>query len=446
MKSPIRAVTTPGRQLIGGALAFVAALGVLLFAFSAFAIDDASRVAESSAVTHYSLPPELLPKAAALYSIHVRLHFFEALYGVAVLALLVRLRVAPRLRDFAERVTPRRFVQALLFVPPFLLAISLLTLPLAAVRHALQRDYGLSVQSWGSWLGDAGKGEMLQMVIAVPLVFGLYAAIRRSPKRWWLYGWLAIVPILVFMIFIAPVVVEPMFDTFEPLGKTHPELVTALGDVAKRGGLDVPADRMFLMKASEKVTTANAYVTGIGATKRIVVWDTTTAQMTVPQTQFVFGHELGHYVLGHIPKFLAFATVVLFFVFFLGARAVRAAVARWGDKLEIRGIGDWASLPLLFLFVSATALVIEPVFATASRAQEHEADVYGLEITHGLIENPSQAAAQAFQTLGEHSLSYPDPNPFFVAWTFDHPALRDRIDFALSYDPWKKGESPQFVR
>jgi Zn-dependent protease with chaperone function len=397
-------------------------------------------------VTHYSLPPDLLAKATALYAIRVRLHFFAALYSLGALLAVVRLRVAPRLRDFAERVTPKRFVQALVFVPLVLLSIDLLSLPLEVYRQHLQRDYGLSVQGWGSWLSDALKGELVELVVATPLVFGLYAVMRRSPRRWWLWGWLATVPILVFTIFITPVLIEPLFDTFEPLDRSHPELVTALGAVAKRGGLDVPPDRMFLMKASEKVTTANAYVTGLGATKRIVVWDTTTAQMTVPQTQFVFGHELGHYVLNHIPKFLTFATVVFFFVFFLGARAVRGAVARWGSGLGIRAVDDWASLPLLVLFVSLMGLVLEPVFATASRVNEHEADVYGLEITHGLIDDPSQAAAQAFQVLGEHALAYPDPNPFFVAWTFDHPPLRDRIEFALAYDPWKKGEAPQFVR
>ena len=106
--------------------------------------------------------------------------------------------------------------------------------------------------------------------------------------------------VIIFVIFISPIVIDPLFNKFEPLDQTNPQLVTAIQQVTHRGGMDIPRDRMFLMKASEKVTTLNAYVTGFGPSKRVVVWDTTIQHASTPETLFVFGHEMGHYVLNHI--------------------------------------------------------------------------------------------------------------------------------------------------
>ena len=121
--------------------------------------------------------------------------------------------------------------------------------------------------------------------------------LRRSPRRWWFYFWLATIPSVVFFIFIAPVWIEPLFNKFEPLTDHHADLVAQIERVVQRAGMQIPPQRMFEMKASEKTTELNAYVTGFGATKRVVVWDTTMEHMTTPQTLFVFGHEMGHYVL-----------------------------------------------------------------------------------------------------------------------------------------------------
>ena len=161
------------------------------------------------------------------------------------------------------------------------------------------------MQQWGSWFGDWGKGLLLGFLFASILGWILYAVLRRSPRRWWFYFWLAMIPILVFVLFITPVWIEPLFNKFEPLTDHHADLVTQIERVVHRGGMDIPPERMFEMKASEKTTELNAYVTGFGQTKRVVVWDTTMEHMTTPQTLFVFGHEMGHYVLGHIPKELA---------------------------------------------------------------------------------------------------------------------------------------------
>jgi len=186
------------------------------------------------------------------------------------------------------------------------------------------------------------------------------------------------------------------------------------------------------MHASDKVTTYNAYVTGFGATKRIVVWDNTARDLTLPQTLFVFGHEMGHYVLHHIYLGLGFSALLMFAGFWLTQRFADSALTRFGERWKIRTMGDWSSLPLLMLLASLLSFVGEPIGSAFSRWEEHAADVYGLEVTRPVTKDAAQTAAQAFQVLGEKSYSYPSPSPFLVFWSYSHPPIADRIRFALS--------------
>ena len=386
-------------------------------------------------VSAYTLSPDQLAKAKALYTVRTTLHFVETIYSIVLLLLILRFRLGPGFRDWAERATRFRFVQALIFVPLLTLLIDGLSLPFGLYSHSLSRRYGLSVQGWGSWFWDWTKGELIGMVLGAILVWLLYVLIRRSPRRWWFYSWLAVQPIIVFLIFLMPVVLDPLFNKFEPLEKNHADLVQAIQKVTSRGGLEINPDRMFLMKASEKVTTANAYVTGIGATKRVVVWDTTTQQMTIPQTLFVFGHEMGHYMLHHIAKGLVFTAVLLFVGFWLTFYLIHWALARWGQSWGIRDLADWASFPALMLLASLIGFVAEPVGNTFGRHIEHQADVYGLNITRDINPDYRQTAAQSFQSLGQHSLSYPYPSDLMVFWLYDHPDISSRVQYALHFEP-----------
>ena len=251
---------------------------------------------------------------------------------------------------------------------------------------------------------------------------------------------------MVFGIFIAPLVIDPLFNKFEPLDKTQPQLVQALENVVNRAGMNIPPERMFLMKASEKTKALNAYVTGFGSSKRVVVWDTTIAKMSQPETVFVFGHEMGHYVLNHVYKGIAFTAVVLFILFYLSYQGIGGLLSRYGPGWGIRDINDWASLPALLLLLSIVGFFVAPIGNTFGRHVEHEADVYGLEVTHGLTPNSSQVAAHSFQILGEVDLADPDPSEFIKFWLYNHPPVAERVRFALDYDPWSKGESPKFVK
>ena len=336
-------------------------------------------------------------------------------------------------------------MQALIFVPLLLLINDILYLPAHIYGQHLELKFDQSIQSWPSWIWDWTKGELILLVCAVPLVLLLYAVIRRSPRRWWLYFWLATLPIMVTVMYVEPMVIEPMFYRFEPLARTHPALVDQLEKMVARGGLAIPPDRMFEMKASEKLKSLNAYVTGIGASKRVVVWDTTLEKTTVPETLSVFGHEMGHYVLGHVRNSMIFFAAFLLLLLFLGYHGLHWLVRRWGPRWRIRDVADWASLPALLLIVAIFGFFTEPVINAYSRHQEHEADVYGIEVIHGLVQDSRAVTTHAFQVLGEVSLDEPNPNPFIEFWLYNHPSISERIAFTQSYDPWTNG-TPKYVK
>ena len=393
----------------------------------------------------YSLPPDKLQRAIEYAHAGYSLHFASEIYAVLILAVIVASGLAANFRDRAAAASKRRFVQTLIFVPLLLLTNDLLYLPANIYGQHLELKFDQSIQSWPSWLWDWTKSEIILLVCAVPLAFLLYAVIRRSPRRWWLYFWLATLPIIVTVMYLEPMVIEPLFYRFAPLEATHPALVGQLETLVARGGLAIPPDRMFEMKASEKLNSLNAYVSGFGGSKRVVVWDTTLQHLTTPETLFVFGHEMGHYVLGHIRNSLFWLSLLLLALLFLGSHILRWTIARWGIKWGIRDTADWASLPLMLLIVAIFSFLSEPLVNGYSRWQEHQADVFGLEITHGLVPDSSAAAAHSFQVMGEIGLDEPNPNHFIEFWLFSHPSTSDRLAFAETYDPWKNGH-PRYVQ
>jgi Zn-dependent protease with chaperone function len=399
----------------------------------------APSVQQKETTKEYTLPPEKLEKAIEYSRARNWLHFIGAIYGVAVLLAVLGLGLSAKFRDWAEAASRRRFVQALIFVPVLSLATDVVSLPLGVYDQHLALRFDQSVQSWPSWVWDWTKGELIGFVISVILVFILYAVIRRSPRRWWFYFWLASLPILFAIIFLSPYVIEPLFFQFDPLAKQHADLVNELEKVVARGGLAIPPERMFEMKASEKLKSLNAYVTGFGASKRVVVWDTTLQKLTTPETLFVFGHEMGHYVLGHIRNSLILAALFALLLLYAGYHGLHWMLGRWGPRWRIRDLNDWASLPALLLFVSVVSFFAEPVTNAYSRWQEHQADIYGLEVIHGLVPNTRDVAAHAFQVLGEVGLDEPNPSAFIEFWIYSHPSTSERVAFAQSYDPWASG-------
>ncbi|HKW88125.1 MAG TPA: M48 family metallopeptidase [Candidatus Acidoferrales bacterium] len=408
--------------------------------------NSANSDKSQSEVKAYTLPPALYDKAVKFSRAEYILYFVDFIWGVVVLLVVLACLLAPKYRDFAERITKRRFLQAAIYSPILLLTLGILQLPTGVYGHWLTRSYGLSIQGWGSWMWDWTKGEIITLIVGFFAVWILYAIMRWSPRRWWLYFWLVVLAFMFIGTFVTPVVIDPMFNKFEPLESKDPELVTALEKVVHRAGMDIPPDRMFWMQESAKGTEIDAYVTGLGASKRVVVWDTTIEKMTVPETMYVFGHEMGHYVLNHIYKGLLFGAVLSLILIYLGFRGMLWALSRRSARWGIRSTDDWASLPVLLLCIAILGFLASPAINGFSRYEEHQADQFGLEVTHGLIPNSNQVAAHSFEILGEVDLADPDPNPFIRFWLFSHPPEAERVKFALTYDPWAEGKQPEFVK
>ncbi len=432
--------------------------------------------AQPTSTQAYNPPPDKLAKAITLSHIRTALDIAGSLWGLAVLWILLATRWAANLAAWAERLLRRRWMQGLLFFAAFLVITTLAGLPLDTIGHAVSRHYGISIQGWGSWTDDLAKSLGLSLLFGTPVLLLFNWLVRVSPRRYWAWIWLVSLPLVLISVLAEPLL-EPIFNKFEPLIKTHPALVVRLETVVARTGIKIAPDRMFLMKASEKSNGLNAYVTGIGATKRFVMWDTATDRLPDDEVLFIFGHESGHYVLNHIPKELVGMTAGMFFVFW-GSAAIagwlaRRFGARWqlgeirvgqntlgapsfasvakGGNDEVAGCdADTAPLAsrqgfLVLLFaLSAANLILQPAGNSFSRHFEHEADVYGQEAIHGLVTDPQKTAVSAFNHLGEAWLEDPNPSPFIEFWEYSHPSVQTRANFAQHYDPWTNGGRGRF--
>jgi STE24 endopeptidase len=407
---------------------------------------ETSAPPEQTDVDQYTLSHERYEKAIAYAKAEYTLYFVSVFYGVVILVLILRLGIAARFRDLAQRLAENQTLQSIVFTPLLILLIDLLNLPLRICWHMLSLHYQQSIQGWGSWMGDWVKEELIGIAIAIVLAMILFAVIRRSPRRWWLHFWFASVPIVLFLIFIMPWYIDPLFHKFRPLQESHSQLVTAIEKLSERAGVPIPPERMFLMEASVKTNQLNAYVNGVGASKQVVIWDTTINKTTQDETLFVVGHELGHYVLGHVWQGFLFFSAGLLLALYLGYRALFWMLDRWGKSWKVYGQADLAALAVLLLVLEVLSFAASPIENGFSRMQEHNADIYGLELIHGSIPNSERVAAHAFQVMGEIDLSDPNPSPFIRFWLYGHPPLAERLVFAHTYDPWSKGKPPKYIK
>jgi STE24 endopeptidase len=405
-----------------------------------------TKSSERPRTEQYTLSHDRYQKTIAYSRATYTLYFVFYISGIIFLLLILRLGVAAKFRNIAEAASGNQWVQGMLFIPLLLLTLDLLDLPLSIYWHSLSLRYQQSVQPWGSWISDWAKRELLGAAFWIVVALILFAVMRRSPRRWWMYFWFPAVLILLGLIVISPLVFDPIFNKFEPLSNQHADLVKSIENLTAHAGVPVPPERMFLMVASRKTNAVNAYVTGLGASKRVVVWDTLIEKASKEETLFIVGHELGHYVLGHVFKGFLCGAAGLFVVLFLLFRGLHWSLGRWAQDWSIQGPEDWASFAVLLLMLQLLLFVSLPVISGFSRMEEHAADVYGLEVIHGLIPNSEEVAAHAFQVLGELDLADPNPPRFIKFWLYSHPPLAERLVFAHNYDPWSKGESPKYVK
>jgi Zn-dependent protease with chaperone function len=407
---------------------------------------NAPDTCNGNEVDRYTLSHDRYEKAVAYSRAGYSLYFLSVFIGFVVLVSALRFGFVARIRDFAQQTTENRFLQGLIFIPVLALVLDLADLPVHMAWHGLSLHYQQSVQGWGSWFLDWSKAALIELGFLALMGLILFLVIRKSPHRWWFYFWLASLPIILGIFILEPIVIDPLFYKFEPLASQHPQLATDLQKLTQRAGLQIPRDRMFLMNASSKNNEINAYVTGLGASKRVVIFDNTIQKLTPEETLFIFGHESGHYVLNHIRNGFVFFAIVSLMVLYGAYRLLHAMLARWGNVWKVYGPQDWAALAVLLLILEGIMFFSSPVLNGYSRTQEHAADVFGLELIHGIVPNSAQAAAHAFQALGEIDLADPNPPAFITFWMYSHPPLAERLVFAHGYDPWGKHQPTKYIK
>lgn len=383
--------------------------------------------------------PEPTPEAVRYYQSGCVLWIVNRLWDLAVPLLVLISGLSGRLRNLARRVGRGRIVwTAVAFAVLYVVVTGLIGLPLDYYQgFTRQHAYGLSNQTHLRWLDHWAKGLGVSMALTGLLGGLVYGVIARYPRRWWLPLGLLSLPIGLVGAIIIPVVIDPLFNEFGPMKDRALEReILALADRAGISG-----GRVFEVDKGRDTKAVNAYVTGLVETKRIVLWDTLLAKLEREEVLFVVGHEMGHYVLGHVFQGIAMTSVLTLCGLFLLQRGHQWAVARWGPRLGIEGQADVAGAPLLLCGFQIVTLALLPIGLAFSRHLEHEADRFALELTHS-----NRAGALAFVALQQENLSHPRPGVLSQTFRSTHPCLADRIAFCNTYRPWSEGRSGRYER
>ena len=354
------------------------------------------------------------------------------LLAAAISIFLLASRISARLRDFAERVCRGSWqlpLQVVLYAVPYFLIVAALSFPLNLYENFFrEHQYGFATQSFLPWFRDQLTGLGVGIVAGTILLVVLYAVFRRAPRTWWVWGTVVAVIFAFILVFIAPVFIEPLFNTYKPL--TNPEIRDPILAMARAN--QIPVKQVFEVDASRQTTRVSANVAGVLGTTRIALNDNLLKQCTLREIREVMAHEMGHYVLNHGAKLLTHFGIFVFVGFALTRALFDAAVTRWGSKWGVRGIADPAGLPLLVLIFSTLVFITTPFINTVVRVTEREADAFGINTSR----EPDGMAEVALKLGAYRKL---DPTPLEEFIFFDHPSGRARIRMAMD---WKAANLP----
>jgi STE24 endopeptidase len=369
------------------------------------------------------IPADKTARSDAYFEGGYWLILWDFLYGAVVALLLLNLRWSARMRDLAERVTRFKPVHTCVYWLQYLVLTSILIFPLTVYEgYFREHKYGLATQTFGPWMGDQMKSLGVGLVLGGVVVMLLFGVVRRLPRTWWIWGAVVTILFTTFIDLIGPVYISPIFNTYTRLN--DPKIVEPILSMARANG--IPAKDVYTMDASRQSTRMSANVSGFANTMRITLNDNLLRRGSPEEIQAVMGHEMGHYVMNHIYKGIMFdsiETVLMFACLYFG---LGWALKRWGEKWKIRGVGDTAVVPLVVLLVSIFSFVFTPVDNTATRTQEYEADMYGLNTSR-----QPDGFAQAAIHVGEYRKMNPGPIEEWIF--FDHPSGRNRIYAAMRW-------------
>jgi STE24 endopeptidase len=357
------------------------------------------------------------------------------LVAAAISIFLLESGISARLRDFAERICtgsswlPQFPLQIVCYAIPYFLIAGTLGFPLDFYEHFVrEHQYGLATQSFLPWFHEQLIGFGVTIIGGTMLVVALYAVFRRAPQTWWVWGTAVAVLFMTVVVVIAPVFIEPLFNTYKPI--TNPEIRNPILAMAQAN--QISARQVFEVDASRQTTRVSANVAGFLGTTRIALNDNLLKQCTLPEIRAVMAHEMGHYVLNHGAKLLTYSAIFIVIGLALTRQMFDAAVRRWGVKWGVRGTADPAGLPLLALIVTTLVFIATPLLNTVVRVTEREADAFG-------INTAREPDGMAKVTLKLGAYRKLDPTPLEEFIFFDHPSGRARIRMAMD---WKAANLP----
>jgi STE24 endopeptidase len=370
-----------------------------------------------------SVPREKREKSDTYFEGGYWLLLWNYLVAAAISILLLSSKISARLRDFSERVARSKTLQVACYSVPYLLLVYVLTFPLNVYEHFFrEHQYGLATQSFPAWFSEQLIGLALASVGGTIFLVVLYAVFQRALKTWWIWGTMAAMVFSFVLLFIAPVFIEPLFNTYKPL--TNPEISEPLLAMARAN--QIPVKQVFEVDASRQTTRVSANVSGILGTTRVALNDNLLNQCTLPEIRAVMAHEMGHYVLNHGAKLLTYLGIFIFVGFALTRILFDIALRHWGKKWRVRGITDPAGLPLLALIFSTLLFLATPLLNTVVRVTEREADAFGINTSR-----EPDGMAKVTLKLGAYRKLNPTPLEEFIF--YDHPSGRARIRMAMDW-------------
>ncbi len=355
--------------------------------------------------------------------------------GVLVDFLILQSRLSARFRDWAERVTRRKWLQPALYALPYVIAGFLITLPWTIYTDFVrEQQYDLLNQDFGAWFGEQMIGFAISLVMFPLLIMAVFAVIRRAPETWWIWGTGVIAIFLFIGMLIGPVFISPLFNDYSEMteGPIRDRIVAMAAEY------DIPADHIYVFDQSRQHKRISANVSGIGPTIRISLNDNLLERTDPDEVAAVMGHELGHYVLGHTWRTVFILALIMAVGLFITARFSPRLINRHGEKWGVRSISDPAAIPILSAMLTLYFFAATPAINTLIRINESDADKFGLDTAR----EPDGFAKVAMR-LSEYRKI--EPGPVEEMLFFDHPSGATRVRMAMQ---WKADnvENPQMIQ